>query len=118
YGIFRRIKALDSVNLCVETGDIFALIGPNGAGKTTLMGCMLALLSPSAGSVRVFGKPADSLEVRKQTGFLPERPSFESWMSASEFLHYHLMLSENSTKTSAADVTAALQFVGLEDVAS
>lgn len=118
YGFFRRITALDSVNLSVQAGDIFALIGPNGAGKTTLMGCMLALLRPNAGSIRIFGKPADALDVRKVTGFLPERPSFETWMTATEFLNFHLMLTGNRTKTSAADVKSTLAFVGLEEVAN
>jgi ABC-2 type transport system ATP-binding protein len=118
YGIFKRVRALDSVNLCVEKGDIFALIGPNGAGKTTLMGCMLALLRPTQGSIRILGQPADSLAVRRVTGFLPERPSFETWMSAAEFLQYHLMLSERSTINAKKEIKETLEFVGLEDVAS
>lgn len=118
FGLFRRTRALDGVNLRVEMGDIFALIGPNGAGKTTLMGCMLALLRPSAGRIRIFGKPPDALSVRQVTGFLPERPSFETWMTATEFLNYHLSLSECSTRDSKAQVREALEFVGLQDVAS
>ncbi len=118
YGLVKRMKVLNSVNLRVETGDIFALIGPNGAGKTTLMGCMLALLRPTAGSIRIFGKPPDAISVRKVTGFLPERPSFETWMSATEFLKYHLLLSKCSTRDADADVREALEFVGLEDVGS
>lgn len=116
FGIFKRTKALDSVNLRVEAGDIFALIGPNGAGKTTLMGCMLALLNPSAGSIRIFGKPPDAIAVRKVTGFLPERPSFETWMSAPDFLKYHLLLSGGNARDVESEVREALQFVALSDV--
>lgn len=115
---FGRIKALDGVNLQVDEGDIFALIGPNGAGKTTLMGCMLALLRVNKGRVKIFGKPADHIDVRRVTGFLPERPSFESWMNAKEFLQFHQMLSGHSNDpTAAEDLREALQAVELESVA-
>lgn len=115
---FGRVKALDGVNLQVNEGDIFALIGPNGAGKTTLMGCMLALLRVNQGRVRIFGKPADHIDVRRVTGFLPERPSFESWMNAREFLQFHQMLAGHSNDPTAADdLKNALQAVELESVA-
>ncbi len=115
---FGRIKALDGVNLQVDEGDIFALIGPNGAGKTTLMGCMLALLRINKGRIRIFGKAADHIDVRKVTGFLPERPSFESWMNAKEFLLFHQMLAGRANDpTAAEDVKQALEAVELENVA-
>lgn len=114
---FGRIKALDGVNLQVDEGDIFALIGPNGAGKTTLMGCMLALLRVNKGRVKIFGKPADHIDVRRVTGFLPERPSFESWMNAKEFLQFHQMLAGRSAdETAAEDIKQALEAVELETV--
>lgn len=116
---FGRIKALDGVNLQVETGDVFALIGPNGAGKTTLMGCMLALLRINRGRIRIFGKAPDHIEVRKVTGFLPERPSFESWMNAKQFLTFHQMLAGHSSDPSArTDIMHALEAVELDNVAT
>lgn len=116
---FGRIKALDDVNLTVDTGEIFALIGPNGAGKTTLMGCMLALLRPTKGQIRIFGKAPDHIDVRKSTGFLPERPSFENWMNPKEFLRFHQMLAGRSKDESAKqDILDALAIVELEHVAN
>ena len=117
YG-FGRFKALDGVNLRVESGDIFALIGPNGAGKTTLMGCMLALLRPNAGRITIFGKPPDHIDVRAVTGFLPERPSFEPWMNSLEFLRFHQMLAGRAgTDTARQEIQESLAAVELEDVA-
>lgn len=118
YGLFKRVRALDQVNLRVNVGDVFALIGPNGAGKTTLMGCMLALLRPTAGSIQVLGKAPDALDVRRITGFLPERPSFESWMTAKEFLQYHHILSQRGSKCGASEINEVMEFVGLSEVAS
>ncbi len=54
---FGSKKALNGVSFSVKRGEIFALLGPNGAGKTTTMRVILGLLSPSKGSVSIFGKP-------------------------------------------------------------
>jgi ABC-2 type transport system ATP-binding protein len=115
---FGRVKVLDDVSLQVADGDIFALIGPNGAGKTTLMGCMLALLRPSKGRIRIFGKPPDHIHVRRVTGFLPERPSFENWMNPREFLTFHQMLAGRAKDEGAKQaIDEALSIVELNHVA-
>jgi len=49
------VLAVDDVSLTVERGSVVGLLGPNGAGKTTLIKCMLGIVIPDAGSVRVFG---------------------------------------------------------------
>ena len=49
------VLAVDDVSLTVEQGSIVGLLGPNGAGKTTLLKCVLDIIVPDAGSVRVFG---------------------------------------------------------------
>lgn len=115
---FGRIKALDGISLQVRRGDIFALIGPNGAGKTTLMGCLLALLKPTSGRIEIMGKPPDHVDVRRVTGFLPERPSFESWMTPKQFLRFHHMLAGRPPSTVQQDIADALELVELQSVAS
>jgi branched-chain amino acid transport system ATP-binding protein len=52
---FGAIRAVDGVSLQVQQGERRALIGPNGAGKTTLFHVISGVLSPSAGSVEMFG---------------------------------------------------------------
>lgn len=50
------VHALRGVNFSVEKGEIFGLLGVNGAGKSTTLNILIGLLSPSGGTVRVFGK--------------------------------------------------------------
>lgn len=109
-----RVRALEGVNLDINEGEIFGLIGPNGAGKTTLMFCLLGLLRPSSGSIKVFGCSPDDLEVKRQCAFLPERPNFDSWMTARQFMRYHHMLARRPAKTARQDIEEALSAVELE----
>jgi ABC-2 type transport system ATP-binding protein len=52
---YRTHKALDSVTLTVERGEIFGILGPNGAGKTTVVECASGLRKPDGGTLRVLG---------------------------------------------------------------
>jgi ABC-2 type transport system ATP-binding protein len=109
------IKALDDVTLEINKGEIIGLIGPNGAGKTTLIGCLLGLLRPDSGTVVIDGKSPDMLSVRGITGYVPERPEFEYWMSARQFLLYHHGLSQLEPRNAKKDVEAALALVELQE---
>ncbi len=65
--------ALRGVNLEVRRGEIFGFLGPNGAGKTTTIRCLLDLIRPSGGAVRVLGldPQIDPVAVRARVGYLP-----------------------------------------------
>jgi ABC-2 type transport system ATP-binding protein len=52
---FGSLTALDSLNFKVCRGEIFGILGPNGAGKTTAIHCMLGLVTPTSGSIRIMG---------------------------------------------------------------
>jgi ABC-2 type transport system ATP-binding protein len=70
YGDF---QALYGVDLEVPRGDVFGFLGPNGAGKTTTIRCLLDLIRPNGGTVRVLGidPKADPVAVRARVGYLP-----------------------------------------------
>jgi ABC-2 type transport system ATP-binding protein len=53
---YGRVTAVDGVTLSVNSGEIVGYLGPNGAGKTTTIRCLLGLLGPSGGSVRLLGE--------------------------------------------------------------
>jgi ABC-2 type transport system ATP-binding protein len=67
------VRALWDVNLEVRRGEIFGFLGPNGSGKTTTIRCLLDLIRPSGGLLRVLGldPQAESVAVRARVGYLP-----------------------------------------------
>jgi ABC-2 type transport system ATP-binding protein len=83
-------KALDSIDLEIEKGEIFALLGANGAGKTTLISIICGLVTPSVGQVRVDGYDIerDYKKARLKIGLVPQEISldmFESVLSTINF---------------------------------
>jgi ABC-2 type transport system ATP-binding protein len=71
---YRRITALDDLDLVVEEGAVYGLVGPNGAGKTTTMRILAALLSATSGEAWVGGHSvsADPRAVRRIIGYMPD----------------------------------------------
>jgi ABC-2 type transport system ATP-binding protein len=83
-------KALKSVNLDINRGEIFALLGPNGAGKTTLIGIVCGILQPSEGKVTVDGHDIidDFRAARSLIGLVPQElhtDAFESVWATVNF---------------------------------
>jgi ABC-2 type transport system ATP-binding protein len=54
---FGPVTAVDGISLRIRPGEVVALLGPNGAGKTTTIDMLLGLSAPTAGGVRVYGRP-------------------------------------------------------------
>ena len=78
--------ALDDVSLEVPAGVVCALLGENGAGKTTAIRVLLGLTRPDTGEVSVLDVDSvkDGAEVRRQIGYVPERPTLYDWMTVRE----------------------------------
>ncbi|MBI4332755.1 MAG: ATP-binding cassette domain-containing protein [Chloroflexi bacterium] len=85
---YKHIKALDGLSLTVEEGEILGVLGPNGAGKTTLIKCLLTLISPTSGSIRVAGIDAarSSDKVRQVCGYVPQEVSVDGELTGYENL--------------------------------
>lgn len=88
------IKALDKIDLTVESGEMFGLIGPDGAGKSTLYRILATLLSPDSGGVSMFGLDIvkDYKILRKRIGYMPERFSLYPDMTVKENLNFFASL--------------------------
>jgi len=87
---YGRAEAVHDLSLTVAPGRCYGLFGRNGAGKTTTMKCLLNLLRPQRGRVRVFGlEPArQEVEVKRRLAYVPDQVAFYPWMSVRETLDY------------------------------
>jgi ABC-2 type transport system ATP-binding protein len=83
-------RAVDRVSFGVRPGEVFGFMGHNGAGKTTTLRMLLGLLRPTGGTARVLGRDivADTLAIRRLTGFLPGDYALPKDMTARRFLRY------------------------------
>ena len=70
---YGKVQALRGVDLEVKRGEVFGFLGPNGSGKTTTIRCLLDLIRPDGGTLRVLGldPQRESVTVRAQIGYLP-----------------------------------------------
>jgi|ERR1043166_3419050 ABC-2 type transport system ATP-binding protein len=84
----RRVRALNSLSLTVNQGEIFGFLGANGAGKTTTLKLLMGLIFPTAGSARILGSDIADVSMHSRIGYLPENPYFYDYLSALEFLNY------------------------------
>ena len=82
--------AVDGLTLRVEPGRCYGFFGRNGAGKTTTIKCLLNLLRPTSGGVRVFGlDPARAeVAVKSRLAYVPDSVAFYPWMTVRETLDY------------------------------
>jgi ABC-2 type transport system ATP-binding protein len=91
--LHRRYGKLDAVNglsLTVRAGKCYGFFGRNGAGKTTTIKCLLNLLRPTAGDVRVFGlnPQRDEVAVKSRLAYVPDMVAFYPWMTVNDTLEY------------------------------
>ncbi len=116
YGNF---TAVDGLDLAVRRGEIYGLLGPNGSGKTTTILMLLGLTEPTAGMVRVVGfdPTRQPLSVKSRTGYMPDEVGFYDELSAVENLAYIARLNGIPRAEADRRIAAALERVGLSDVA-
>jgi ABC-2 type transport system ATP-binding protein len=87
---YGRTDAVNGLNLRVEPGRCYGFFGPNGAGKTTTIKCLLNLLTPTRGTVRLFGlDPARAeVAVKSRLAYVPDVVAFYPWMTVRDTLEY------------------------------
>ena len=87
---YSKAEAVHDFNLTVQPGRCYGLFGRNGAGKTTTIKCLLNLLRPRPGTVRVFGldPAANEVEVKRRLAYVPDFVAFYPWMTVRETLDY------------------------------
>jgi len=87
---YGRTDAVNGLSLRVEPGRCYGFFGRNGAGKTTTIKCLLNLLRPTRGTVRVFGMDPSRQEVavKSRLSYVPDQVGFYPWMTVRDTLNY------------------------------
>jgi ABC-2 type transport system ATP-binding protein len=91
---YRTVYAVKDISFHAEYGKVFGFLGPNGAGKTTTIRVLTTLVTPTSGTVKIFGKDIvkDSKEIRRNIGVVLQEPSFEANLTVERALDlYGLM---------------------------
>ena len=82
---FGSVRALNKVDLSLESGKIIGLLGPNGSGKTTLIKLINGLLQPDEGRILIEGE-APGVESKRKVAYLPDKSFLNSWMKVSDIV--------------------------------
>ena len=110
-------KALQGVNLELDSPSLVGLLGPNGAGKSTLMKLLVAGLLPTGGAIRVDGEPLLRREraLKARLGYLPQDFGLYDELTVTQFLDY--MGALKGLRDSRAAIQSAIEEVHLEEKA-
>jgi len=112
--LVRRYGKHDAVNgltLRVQPGRCYGFFGRNGAGKTTTVKCLLNLLRPTSGSVRVFGldPQRDEVAVKSRIAYVPDAVAFYPWMTVRDTLNYLASFRSHWNRDIEADLLSRFQ---------
>jgi ABC-type multidrug transport system ATPase subunit len=111
---FKRLRAVDSLDLSVCRGDVFGFLGPNGCGKTTTIRLIFGLTYPTSGYVQVLDHkvPDDRLRALRHLGGFVDDPTFYGNMTARRNLR---LLGEMNGEVSEERISEVLEIVGLAE---
>jgi iron complex transport system ATP-binding protein len=115
---------LDQLDLSIDEGSITTLIGANGSGKSTLLKAFGRLLTPTAGTVRLFGRPIgtrSARDVARELALLPQRPLTPAATTVRDLVmrgrHPHQSLLRPWTRQDAQVAEAAMAATGVAEIA-
>jgi ABC-2 type transport system ATP-binding protein len=82
--------ALRNISLTVQRGEVYGFLGPNGAGKSTTIRCLANFIQPTSGGASILGKDSveDSLDIRRNLGYLAGDVALYKRMTGQQFLSY------------------------------
>ena len=109
--------ALNSLNLTINEGEIFALLGQNGAGKTTTINCFLGFIQPSGGTASINGVSVaeNAIETKKYLAYIPETVMLYPNLSGIENLKFFSSLAGFSY--GKEELSSFLSKAGLQNTA-
>jgi ABC-2 type transport system ATP-binding protein len=116
---FGEVTAVEGLTFQVDEGEVFGFLGPNGAGKTTTIRMLCCLISKSGGDATLgdyqIGKAADSLQIRKMIGLVPDNVGLYDDLTAFENLDFYGKLYEYPEGPRRENIARFLKMLDLWD---
>jgi len=106
--------AVNGLNLCVNSGEVFGFLGPNGAGKTTTMNVLLGFVNATAGEALLFGTNVREPIARQRIGYLPELTYYYKFLTAEELLRFYSRIFGLPRAEAERRIDEVLKLVELE----
>ena len=114
---FDEVRAVDAVDLRVESGTFYGFLGPNGAGKSTTIKMLTGLLAPTRGRVRLLGEDAldtdAALGIKRRIGVVPEDLALFDHLTAREYLTFIGRMHRVAPETIRERIDELLGVLGL-----
>ena len=107
-------QVVHGLSFTVAPGEVIGFLGPNGAGKSSTIKAIMGFVNPSAGSARIFGHEAGSLQARERIGYLPEVALYYPFLTPMETLWLYGTLQGIGRRELKAQSLDLLKRVGLE----
>lgn len=88
--VYGSLEAVKDLSFRVEPGEVLGLVGPNGAGKTTTLRCIVGIIPPTRGDVRIDGLSivAHPIAAKRNMGFMPDEPRLFEYLTVMEHLQF------------------------------
>ena len=104
---FNAFKALDSINLDIQSGELVALLGPSGCGKTTLLRIIAGLETPDAGSIVFHGEDVSGHDVRdRNVGFVFQHYALFRHMTVFDNVAFGLRMKPKNQRPSESQIAS------------
>ena len=115
---YADVYAVDHISFEVNQGEILGLLGPNGAGKTTTMRILTCYMPATSGTATVDGYDVfrDSINVRKQIGYLPENVPLYPEMRVKEYLTFRAKLKKVPSRERKLKIDECIEKCRIKEV--
>ena len=112
---FKKLTAVNNLELTVYKGDVFGFLGPNGAGKSTTIRMLLTLINATSGSIKIFNKNLieNRKEILSKIGAIVEKPDFYLYLTA--YKNLEILAEISGMDIEKNKIYEILELVGLKD---
>ena len=111
--VYKRVEALQGIEMQVRRGEVFGLLGPNGAGKSTLVKIMMSVVRPTRAAGTILGNPVAHKATLARIGYLPENHRFPRYLTGRQICEFFAALAKVDRATRKRRAAELIDVVGM-----